>query len=169
MAKYASDTNVSADRTKAEIERTLVRYGADQFAYGWTTTGAVIGFRLHDRQYRFVLPLPDRNSQQFRFTPQRRYERSEEEVQRAYDQAVRQRWRALLLIIKAKLEAVEAGITTAEDEFLASTIMADGSTLGEWAAPQIGEMYRSGRMPELIAGLPGGSRPALTAGGSKST
>jgi hypothetical protein len=34
MARYASNTDVPSDRSRAEIERTLVRYGADEFMYG---------------------------------------------------------------------------------------------------------------------------------------
>jgi hypothetical protein len=30
---YAEQTKVPVEQTKAEIERTLVRYGADRFAY----------------------------------------------------------------------------------------------------------------------------------------
>jgi hypothetical protein len=50
-------------------------------------------------------------------------------------------------VIKAKLEAVAAGITTIEDEFLAHTVLPDGSTFGEWAKPQLEEAYRLGSMP----------------------
>ena len=31
---YAQQTQVSTDKSRAEIERTLQRYGADQFMYG---------------------------------------------------------------------------------------------------------------------------------------
>jgi len=39
VSRYAEGTSVPADRSRAEIERTLTRYGADQFAYGWRATG----------------------------------------------------------------------------------------------------------------------------------
>ncbi len=42
--KFAADTNVSVEKSKAEIESTLSRFGADQFMSGWTGTQAVIGF-----------------------------------------------------------------------------------------------------------------------------
>ena len=47
-------------------------------------------------------------------------ERGARARQETHDQACRQRWRALLLVIKAKLEAVTAGISTVETEFLAT-------------------------------------------------
>ena len=56
----------------------------------------------------------------------------------SYDQACRQRWRALLLVIKAKLEAVTAGISTIETEFLANIVLPDNTIcVGEWMLPQI--------------------------------
>jgi hypothetical protein len=41
----------------------------------------------------------------------------------------------LLLIIRAKLEAVESGITTLESEFLANILLPDGGTVGQWLSP----------------------------------
>ena len=35
MGKYASDTSVSLERSKAELERTLTRYGATKFFSSW--------------------------------------------------------------------------------------------------------------------------------------
>ena len=59
----------------------------------------------------------------------------------------RKRWRALLLIIRAKLEAVESGITTLESEFLANIVLPDGGTVGQWLAPQIDAAYATVRLP----------------------
>jgi hypothetical protein len=50
MARYAAQTEVSSDRSRSEIERTLRRYGATAFAYGWEGNRAQIGFKLADRQ-----------------------------------------------------------------------------------------------------------------------
>ena len=47
----------------------------------------------------------------------------------AWEQACRQHWRALLLIIRAKSAAVESGITTLESEFLANVLLPDGGTI----------------------------------------
>jgi hypothetical protein len=152
--RYAADTNVPSDRSRAEIERILARYGAQQFAYGWDPTRAMIGFVARDRQIKFILPLPDREDWSITHTPARRQRRTPAQAEAAYEQAVRQRWRALTLVIKAKLEAVEAGITTFEDEFLAHTVLPDGRTAGEWITPQIAEAYATGQMPAPLLALP---------------
>lgn len=156
MGRYAEHTDVPSDRSRNEIERTLTRYGATSFAYGWTTGSATIMFEIGDewasRRVRFALPLPDRNAREFTHTPARGTRRTSAAHADAYEQAVRQRWRALALVIKAKLEAVAAGITTIQDEFLAHIVLPDGSTVGEWTAPQVAAAYETGSMPALLPG-----------------
>ena len=44
MARFASQTRVSSDQTRVEIERTLSRYGATAFAYMSVEGRAIIGF-----------------------------------------------------------------------------------------------------------------------------
>ena len=152
--RYAASTDVPADRSRSEIERTLERYDATSFAYGWEGSRALIGFRIGARQYRYLLPLPDRNADEFRYTPARGYERSASDQKQAWEQACRQRWRALALVVKANLEAVEAGILTVEQAFLGATMLPSGATVQEWLEPQIAETYRTGQMPALLPGLP---------------
>ncbi len=150
MSRYAADTSVSSHQSRAEIEKTLVRYGATQFIYGFDIARAVVGFTMCERQVKFLLPMPDREDREFTHTPTRRNARSPAQAEAAYEQAVRQRWRALSLVIKAKLEAVESGITEFEDEFMAHIVLPDGTTMGAWARPQIAAAYESGNMPPLL-------------------
>lgn len=152
MGRYAEETTVSSDKSRSEIERTLARYGADQFMYGWSGDEAVIAFQANGRRIRFRLPLPDRNDREFTHTPERGNARSPAQAEAQYEKAVRQRWRALALVIKAKLEAVEAGITEFEDEFLAHIVLPNGATFGQWARPQLATAYEQGGMPALLPG-----------------
>lgn len=151
MTRYAERTEVASDRSRTEIERTLQRYGATAFAYGWTGHQAAITFEMSGRRIRFLLPLPSRADPAFTRTTTGR-ERTAAAADREYEQAVRQRWRALALVIKAKLEAVAAGITTLQDEFLAHTVLPDGSTVGDWARPQVALAYERSVMPSLMPG-----------------
>lgn len=141
MAYYARQTDVSPDRSRLEIERTLRRYGAERIASFWEDSRSGIGFQMRGRMIRLVLPMPSRA--EFRLTPQGR-DRCENAIQACYDQAVRQRWRALLLVIKAKLEAVESGICSFEEEFLANTLLPGGQTVGELALPKVEQAYLTG-------------------------
>ena len=157
---YARNTIVSAIRTRNEIEETLERYGADGFAYATRGNLATVIFEMENRRIRFVLELHD--PEDFRYTnhnpPRERSARAQNE---AHDQACRQRWRALLLVIKAKLEAVSASISTIETEFLANIVLPDNTTAGEWMLPQIDRAYRTGQMPSLLpAAGSSASRPS---------
>ena len=152
MSRYAESTGVSSEQSRGEIERTLRRYGATAFAYGWDNDSATILFEISARRMKFRLPMPDPNDRTFTHTEARGLRRSVDARQQAYEQAVRQSWRALALVIKAKLEAVAAGITTVEDEFLAHIVLPNGATVGEWARPQLAIAYESQRMPALMPG-----------------
>lgn len=154
MGKYAEGTSVSSEMSRIEIEKTLIRYGATGFAYAISGEKAMIGFTMHERQVRFFLPLPDR--QAFALTPtgKRRVENSQND---AWEQACRQRWRALNLVVKAKLEAVECGISCFEEEFMANIVLPDNSTVGSYMVPQIQKAYATGSMPCMLPMLEGGA------------
>jgi len=156
--RYAAGTNVSAEKSRAEIERDLRRYGADQFMSGWDAGGkAILGFRFNGRMIRMLLTMPDPKAREF---TERTYGgdytgnlRRPEDAEARWEQSCRQRWRALALVIKAKLEAVTAGITTFEDEFLAFTMLPDGTTVNQWIEPKLLAAYSKGQMPKGL--LPG--------------
>lgn len=147
---YAEKTSVLVSRTKAEIEELVHRHGADQFVSGYKGDVAVIGFSMVGRQIRFLLPLPDKQAREYWYTPGRGLRRDAESAASAWEQACRSRWRALYLIIKAKLEAVDAGISTVEREFLYDIVLPDGRTAGEWMTPQIEAAYQTGQMPAML-------------------
>lgn len=151
--RYAADTSVSSDKSRAEIEQILTRWGADAFMYAPPESQAMIQFTAHDRIVRFVLPMPDRLDREFTHTPSRGTKRTEAQAYAQWEQACRQRWRALALAIKAKLEAVEVGIAEFEGEFLNHIVAADGRTIGEHVRPQIATMYESGQVPDFFGGL----------------
>lgn len=152
---YASETNVPVERSKAEIERLITRYGASKFMTGHDGERAAVMFQMKGKMVQFILPLPKRDERRFWYTPHRQNKRSEPEAYREWEQACRSRWRALCLCIKAKLEAIEAGITTFESEFLAHFVMPNGKTFGEYAIPQIEQAVTEQRMPTLQIGFGG--------------
>lgn len=156
MAKYAEKTTVSSQRSRADIEECLMRYGASGFMSGITADKAMIAFEAQGRRIKFVLPLPHRD--EFKKKPDARssyrmIQRTPEQQAAAYEQAVRQKWRALYLVIKAKLEAVESGISEFEDEFLAHIVLPNGQTMGEHSKPLIHRAYETGNMPPLLPHL----------------
>lgn len=147
---YAKDTSVPVERSKAEIEKLVRKYGADQFQAGWDLTGARVGFKLKDRYVSFRLPIP--LSQKDTFVRGRLVTGVSQEKT---DQLTRSRWRALLLVIKAKLEAVECGISDFETEFLGNIVVGGGKTVADLVKPGLAETYARGGQLALPSGLGG--------------
>ncbi len=126
--RFAEDTKVPASRSRDQIVELMRRAGADAFLFGEEKERATIGFRLNGRYLRFTVPFPER----------------------ANDQLVRARWRAMWLVVKARLEAVAIGLITIEEAFLAETLLPDKRSVAEVMVPQIETAYRDGKMPPLL-------------------
>lgn len=150
MGKFASETTVSPERTLAEIQETLKRYKANKFGFMQDEDQVAIAFEMTGRRVRFIVPLPDRNDPQFVQKAGNQHGKVGSFSEGRYEQATRQRWRALLLTIKAKLESVESGIETVEEAFMAQLVLPSGQTMGEWAVPHIAAAYRDNQMPPLL-------------------
>lgn len=152
MGKFAVGTKVSAEKTRVDIEKLVAKYGAKQFVSGFDHTPgqerAVIEFAISDRRVRFRLPLSAANK--FMFNA-RGIRRTDSQRQQAWEADTRQRWRALLLVIKAKLEAVEQKIVTFDEEFMAQIVMPNGNTVGDEAGPRIAEIYKTKIMTPLLS------------------
>lgn len=147
MPDYARQTKVPVQQSRREIEDLLDAYGAQAFAFMKEADSAAIAFRMNDRNYVVKLTLPD--LREFETTPSGRH-RYSWNAKTAHEQAVRARWRALLLLLKAKLIAVADGVTTVEDEFLSSAMLNDGRTVGDWARDTPDALVGSG--PLLLPG-----------------
>lgn len=137
---YATDTTVPVEKSRGEIERLCMKYGCSQFMCGvdYEKLNARIQFKAKNRIVRFELPLPDPK----KFSQTRRFE-----------QATRSKWRALVLVLKAKLESVESGISTFEEEFLPFIVLPNDQTVAGVILPMIDGAYKSGKMPpQLLLG-----------------
>lgn len=156
MNQFAANTTVSVEKTRAEIDTLITKYGATGFVYGRNdlTRTAMIEFYAHERRIRFMLPLADPAERRFRLTPGKNTKRrTDAQALAAWEQDCRSRWRALLLAIKAKLESVAIGISEFESEFLANIVdPVTGKTVGEVVRPVLLESY-AGRPQPLLLGL----------------
>lgn len=133
---YASGSEVPVARSRTHLEQLLRAHGAEGFAYGWTSANDRVEFVWKNQRVRFTLPRPDR--QKFSLTPSG-LQRSDKQTDAAIDAEDRRRWRALLLVVRAKVEAVESGISIFEEEFLAFIVMPNEQTVGEILVPRIGD------------------------------
>ena len=101
---FASKTKVKPEKTRQEVEALLRANKAVRIVTMDEPGFFVVGFVMGERWFRVEVAV----------------ERG------ASDQIRRARWRALLLVIKAKLEAVAQRISSIEDEFLSATVMPTG-------------------------------------------
>lgn len=155
MPTYAQGTTVPISKSKQEIEELLTKRKAKNFAAGSKDGTAIIAFELDKRHIRICFPLPDIDAPEFAVTVRYRKEApsSPELKAKLHEAECRRRWRAVLLIVRAKLEAIESKIGTLESEFLANIVVPGGKTFGEFVGPQLQAAYERGvSMPPLLGG-----------------
>lgn len=129
MRKFAANTTVPIARSQQAIQTLLAKYGATGFVVATRAKRIVLGFELNGKAMRFdVLVSGDKN----------------------LPQEERRTWRALLLIIKAKLEASINGVATFEQEFMPYFVMKSGRTLSQELLPQLDEAINSGQILKLL-------------------
>lgn len=107
MASFAAKTKVPVEKTRLEIERLVKKYGAKGFVSGWQGQNARIEFLCADRHIRLSVLVPP------------------------IEREAQQKWRTLLLLVKAKLAGVDAKIVTFEQAFVGDIVMPDGKTVYE--------------------------------------
>lgn len=164
--RYASGTTVDVSKSRAELEGLLKKHGASQWAvFQDDAKGmAVVQFRISERLVRLklrversVLNPNERDWGKSQHAPQGwnswTVQRRKEWIAKENEQAEREAWRRLILVTKGKLEFVADGLSTIEREFLADIMLPNGTTVGEFTAPQLTEAYESGRMPPLLPGV----------------
>jgi hypothetical protein len=147
MAKYAQNTSVSIERSQAEIQKILRNYGAKRFGTMEDEDKLYLMFEYNNLSIQYDVPLPKK--EEFLKTDMGR-NRKQNQAQATYEQAIRQRWRAMVIGVKAKLEFINDGISTFEEEFGMKVIMPDGQTLGSHLIPDLKQIAASGKMPKLL-------------------
>jgi hypothetical protein len=124
--RFAEDTKVPIEQSVVEIRKTVARYGGVQFIHAAAEDRIIVGFTMADRQVRFQV------------------------TQGADAQDNRRLARALLLVLKAKLEAVASGVAIFEDEFLANIVLPDGQLVAQHVRPHLLVAYETGTAPPLL-------------------
>jgi hypothetical protein len=153
--RYAQDTEVSVAKSRGELEELLQRHGASATAVYISGTEAAVAFEMADRRVRFRLRLPDPDAREFThatYGARGEQKRPADQARKAHEKACRRLWRALVLAVKAKLVAVDDGVETFEEAFMAHVVMPDGKTVAEHAAPKIAQAYENGQSVPLLPG-----------------
>lgn len=124
--RYAEGTSVSVAQSRGDITGILTTHGCERMGWMNEPKGDTLMFELGGRQYRFTIVKPTWDDVASRYVNRR----DAAQQRTAVDAEWRRRWRAHVLLIKAKLEFADDGdVTTLEREFLPYAVLKDGRTL----------------------------------------
>lgn len=148
--KYAEKTKVPVEKTRMEIERLLRSKGVHETATAWTRKLGIVGFQHAGRVFRFEMPMPQFEG--FATFPGRKWKtRTEQQQREAWEQACREAWRQILLIIKARIVAIETGAETWEVAFLAYTVGPNGEVIGPRIVAELAKAYAgAAELPPML-------------------
>jgi len=127
---YAKNTTVPVDRSLGAIKDTLKRYGAEGFLHAEQGGKSILRFTYRGICLGFEMLTAESDEMD-----------AKEE---------RRRWRVLLLLIKAKLEVIDSGVSTFEEQFFSDIIMPGGVRIGSQAKQQITKMLETGKPVNLL-------------------
>ncbi len=157
MAKFASSTKVPVNNSKNEIEHTLKRYGSSGFMYANDEddqgTFIAIAFKVDGRGIKMCMRMPDPKADEFS-KDNRGRDLAPSVVESRIQQDERRRWRSLTLIVKAKLEAVDSGVATFDQEFMPYMVLPSGKTISEELLPKLAAWRTTGKLPLLLGPAP---------------
>jgi hypothetical protein len=125
---YAERTQVPFTKSITDIMTMLRKAGAVQVGQMEEENRLTIMFAMQDRRVRFRVG----------------WEKTEA--------SKRQRARALLLVIKAKLESIDSEVETFEQAFLANIVMADDRTVHDRVSNDLALEYSSGQPGMFLIG-----------------
>lgn len=118
-------TTVPVERSQGELRRLLTGHGAERFGFGEDTDSAgvrwaVVQFTARGRAVRLRVPHKPIDERALRSKVMRARSRTRDELAHEMgEQEARRIWRVLAWNLKARLVAVEEGVETFEEAFLA--------------------------------------------------
>ena len=143
VRRYAEGTQVSVESSRGEITGILAKHGVQTMGWMARPDGDELMFELHGATYRFAINKPttdemrDRAKREGAYLPQ-------VDLASRVDKEWRRRWRAHVLLLKAKMEFAAGGDTTIDREFMPFRVLKDGRT--------IEQALIDGGLPLLTAG-----------------
>jgi hypothetical protein len=151
MRIFAEDTSVPISRTRVAIDDLLRDWGCVKLSWAdeYDERRAQLQFVWNHEgsQYlaRFTLALPKvaEVKKELKAASRNRWrDPSDRQVADAVAQGERSAYRVLLLWLKGALNAVQAGIVTAEAVFLPWLVGTDGRTVADVMVPRMQELLR---------------------------
>lgn len=127
--RYAEGTTVTVESSRGEITGILAKHGVVRMGWFTEPTADVLQFELQGHSYRLTIARPTVEDVRAAHIADGR------DWSRVYDPASKvnaewkRRWRANVLLLKAKLEFADGMTSTVERELLPYMVLADGRTL----------------------------------------
>lgn len=146
---FAKHTDVPVERSKIELERLIGAMGATDYMPYTGEQGEKIFFKVRGILIR--MEIPSINPDRFAKTPTGR-ERTLSQIQKLVQEERKRLWRALILMVKGKWEAIQEGITTIENEFLPHMMLPNKQTVQEFLGPQLDSLLKTGKMLPMLPG-----------------
>lgn len=120
--RYAEGTKVTVEASRGEITGILAKHGVQRMGWMGGPEGDQLMFELAGGSYRLDIRKPT-------LAEVREMYPNAYDHQAKLDAEWRRRWRANVLLLKAKLEFIDSGDTTIERELLPYRLLKDGSTV----------------------------------------
>lgn len=149
---YAEGTEVSVARSREEIHSMLEKRQAQRIAIATEAGKAIVFFQIDGKAIAFSTPMPSPDEKRFTKNTRYPYTRSPEVAARFWEQACREKWRGLLLTLKAKFVSVDNGVETLEEAFLAHLALPGGGTVGQKVLPEVANSYARNEPPRFLLG-----------------
>ena len=153
---YAKGTTVDVSKSRAEIDHVLTKNGASSVGIlnDSDKAVAVVAFTIRGAKFRLEIPLPSmaevdkaaKSKQWFSWDETKRLAWKRVELA----QRERERWRAVLLLIKSKLEIVRIGLSSVEREFMADLVLPSGQRAEAFFAEAIRRGLEGGDVPPML-------------------
>lgn len=134
---YAVNTRVTSHRSAAQIQDVLERYGATKATVVRREDMSGVAFVFGGYWILSAFRPPEPGSFRHFCEDRALTIRTAAHCQRLARQETARLWRALLLVTKARLEAVASGIQTAEQAFLADIVRPEGGTMLDHVRPML--------------------------------
>lgn len=133
MTRYAQGTTVPVERSRGEITGILATHGVERMAWATEPEGDQLTFELGGHRFLFRIPRPtaqvlwDQWKADGKSAAALKYLPTDDQVAAEW----RRRWRANVLLLKAKLEFADGETSTVMRELMPYALLRDGRTLEE--------------------------------------
>lgn len=134
-ARAYSTTDVPVERTKEKIRQLFRLHGIEGFRFTENWKEHTIGLEFVRSQTvkdpALDKPIEVRIPVRMHIPVLEGRHRRDDYTQTAWERRERQVWRALYYYLKSQLEAVEFGLRSLTDVFMADIVTSDGRTIGD--------------------------------------